>query len=48
LPGVSDIIEFAGGEVRLFGMNIESGSWMVGRSLEDLNRAGPPRDRWWR
>jgi trk system potassium uptake protein TrkA len=44
MPGVSDIIEFASGDVRLFGMAIEPGSWMAGKSLEDLNRASPPRD----
>jgi trk system potassium uptake protein TrkA len=44
LPGVSDVIEFAGGEVRLFGMNIEADSWLVGKTLEALDSAGPPRD----
>jgi trk system potassium uptake protein TrkA len=44
LPGVSDVIEFAGGGVRLFGMNVDEGSWVVGKTLEQLDRAGPPRD----
>jgi trk system potassium uptake protein TrkA len=44
MPGVSDIVEFAGGEVRLFGMGIEHDSWLAGKKLEDLSRASPPRD----
>jgi trk system potassium uptake protein TrkA len=41
---VSDIQEFAGGQARLFGMNVEIDSWLAGKTLEDLQRAGPPRD----
>jgi trk system potassium uptake protein TrkA len=44
MPGVSDILEFADGGVRLFGMNVEPGSWLAGKTLEELARAGPPRD----
>ena len=44
VPGVSDILDFAGGEVKLFGMNVEADSWVVGKTLEELDRAGPPRD----
>jgi len=44
MPGVSDIIEFAEGKARLFGMNVEAGSWLAGRTLEELDRASPPRD----
>jgi trk system potassium uptake protein TrkA len=44
LPDVSDIVEFAGGEVRLFGAGIEPGNWMAGRRLEDISRAGAPPD----
>jgi trk system potassium uptake protein TrkA len=44
MPGVSDIQEFAGGGARLFGMNVELDSWLAGKTLEDLQRAGPPRD----
>ena len=44
VPGVSDILDFAGGEVKLFGMNVEADSWVAGKALEELDRAGPPRD----
>jgi len=41
-PGVSDIIDFADGAVRLFGMNVEIDSWLAGKTLLDLEAAGPP------
>lgn len=41
-PGVSDIIDFANGAVRLFGMNVEIGSWLAGKTLLELQAAGPP------
>ena len=44
VPGVSDILDFAGGEVRLFGMNVEPDSWFNGKTLEELDRANPPKD----
>lgn len=44
LPGVSDVFDFAGGKVKLFGMTIEPGSWVVGKTLEELDAAGPPQD----
>lgn len=44
LPGVSDVVDFADGRVKLFGMQVESGSWLAGRSLQQLQEAGPPRD----
>jgi len=44
LPGVSDIVDFAGGRIKLFGMNIEEGCWAAGKSMEELQRAGPPRN----
>jgi trk system potassium uptake protein TrkA len=43
-PGVSDIIDFADGGARLFGMNVESGSWVAGKTLLELEQAGPPDD----
>ena len=43
VPGVSDILDFAGGEVKLFGMNVEADSWVAGKTLEELDRAGPPQ-----
>jgi len=44
LPGVSDILDFAGGEVKLFGMNVELDSWFAGKTLEELDAAGPPEN----
>ena len=44
VPGVSDIRDFAGGEVKVFGMNVEHDSWLAGKSLSDLVRAGAPRN----
>ena len=44
VPGISDILDFAGGEVKLFGMNVEDDSWVAGKTLEELDRAGPPRN----
>ncbi len=43
-PGVSDVLEFASGGARLFSMNLEEGSWLAGKSLGELEKAGPPRD----
>lgn len=42
VPGVSDIIDFADGEVKLFGMNVERNHWFAGKTLEELDAAGPP------
>ena len=42
LPGISDIREFAEGKVSLVGMNIASGSWLAGKSMEELKQSGPP------
>ena len=42
MPGVSDIVDFAEGRIRLFGMNVEKDSWLVGKTLEELDAAGPP------
>lgn len=42
-PGVSDIIDFAEGRVKLFGMTIEESSWVAGKSLAELDRMGPPK-----
>lgn len=44
VPGVSDVADFADGRVQIFGMNIEAGSWLVGKSLEELDQAGPPQE----
>ena len=44
LPGVSDIIDFADGEVKLFGMNVDRESWFAYKTVEELDAAGPPPD----
>ena len=44
LPGVSDVIDFAEGKVKLFGMNIDEGNWVAGKTVEDLDKAGPPKN----
>lgn len=44
LPGVSDILDFADGEVRLFGMNVEIDSWFAGKTLEELDASNPPEN----
>jgi len=44
LPGVSDLLSFGDGQVRLFGMNIEPGSWLVGKTLLDLQERRPPEN----
>ncbi len=43
LPGVSDIVEFAGGKVKLAGFTVERDSWLAGSTLEELVRRGPPK-----
>ena len=43
-PGVSDIIEFARGEARLFGMNIEAGNALAWKTLSQLEAEGPPEN----
>ena len=42
LPGVSDIIDFAGGEIKVFGLILDASHWAVGKTMEELDRAGPP------
>ena len=42
IPGVSDIFDFADGNVKLFGMNVEENSWFAGKTVEELDAAGPP------
>jgi len=43
LGGVSEIYEFAEGRVKLFGMNIEPGSWVIGKTIQELDRLNPTR-----
>ncbi len=44
LPGVSDIRGFADGRVQLFGMNITEQSWVVGKTMAELDRSSPPKN----
>lgn len=44
VPGVSDIIDFAEGRVKMFGMNVERDSWFAGKTVEELDAAGPPKN----
>jgi trk system potassium uptake protein TrkA len=41
LPGISEIYEFADGQVKLFGMNIEDRSWLAGKTLQQLAESAP-------
>jgi trk system potassium uptake protein TrkA len=43
-PGVSDVFYFANGLVSLFGMNIQQDSWVAGKTMKELDAAGPPRN----
>jgi len=43
-PGVSDIVHFANGLVCLFGMMIQADNWVAGKTLKQLDAAGPPRN----
>lgn len=42
LPGVADVRDFASGRVKAFGMTVEPGSRLVGKSIEQLAQSGPP------
>lgn len=44
LPGVSDIIDFAEGRVKLFGMNINEFNWMANKTVEELDRVVPSKN----
>ena len=44
LPGVSDIVEFAEGKVKLIGTNITHDSWLVGKSMLELDQSSPPQN----
>ena len=43
-PGVSDILDFADGKIKLFGMNVQTDSWFAGKTVEELDAAGPPKN----
>jgi trk system potassium uptake protein TrkA len=42
IPGVSDIIDFADGKVKLFGMLVEPHHWFAGKTLIEVGRSGAP------
>ena len=44
IPGVSDILDFANGDIKLFGMNVDRNSWFAGKTVEELDAANPPKD----
>lgn len=44
IPGVSDILDFADGEIKLFGMNVDRDSWFAGKTVVELDAANPPKD----
>jgi trk system potassium uptake protein TrkA len=44
LPGVSDIVQFSEGSVKLFGMTIEKGSWLEGIRISELDQSDPSID----
>jgi len=44
LPGVSDIIDFAEGRVKLFGMNINESNWMANKTVEELDSLVPSKN----
>jgi trk system potassium uptake protein TrkA len=43
VPGVSDIVDFFDGNVKLFGMNVEASSWIAGKTVAEIDSAGPPK-----
>ena len=44
LPGISEILDFAEGRVKLVGTNVTQDSWVVGKSMADLEKKGPPKN----
>ncbi len=44
LPEVFDVRAFADGRVQLFGMNVTHSNWVVGKSMEELDESGPPKN----
>lgn len=43
VPGVSEILDFAEGRIKLFGMNINGSNNVTGKTLMNLDRSGLPR-----
>jgi len=44
VPGVSDIIDFADGQIKMFGMIVEPDHWTVGKSLIEIAASGAPKN----
>lgn len=44
MPGVGELVTFAGGSVVLFGLGIDQHNWVAGKTLMELTEAGPPRN----
>ncbi|NWG75464.1 MAG: Trk system potassium transporter TrkA [Rubrivivax sp.] len=44
IVGVSEIYQFADGRLKLFGMNIEAGSWVIGKTIKELAAMNPVRN----
>ena len=44
LPGISEILDFAEGRVKLIGTNVTQDSWVVGKSMAELEKSGPPKN----
>lgn len=40
VPGVSDVVDFADGQVKLFSMRVDADMWMVNKRLEELGASG--------
>jgi len=39
VPGVSDILDFADGRVKLFGMSVDENNWLANRRIDQMNSA---------
>jgi trk system potassium uptake protein TrkA len=39
VPGVSDILDFADGRIKLFGMSVDENNWLAGKRIEELGEA---------
>ena len=43
IPGVSDILDFAEGRVKLFGMSIDSNNWLANKRIEEIDASRSER-----
>lgn len=44
IPAVLDVLDFSEGRVKLFGMSVENGSWIVNKNIKALSTDGPRRN----